>query len=65
MASLSVTIKPRARKIRVEIDAEKFEKLAASFGLFNPEFLASLERSERDYKAGRVKKMSSLRALRK
>ena len=47
------------------IDAEKFERLAASFGLFNPDFLKSVNRAENDYHSGRTKKISSLRSLRR
>ena len=65
MASLIATIKPRAKKISVELDASRFERLAASFGLFNPDFLKSLDRAEKDYQAGRVKKVSSLGELRR
>jgi len=68
MASLTITIKPHVnhpKKILIEMDAEKFEKLAADLGLFNPEFLKSLDRAEKDYKAGRIKKIKSLKELRK
>ena len=68
MASLTITIKPktnRSRKILVEMDAEKFERLAANLGLFSPEFIKSLDRAEKDYKAGRTKKIKSLKELRK
>lgn len=68
MASLTVTIKPRStrpQKFLVELDAEKLEKLAANFGLFNPEFLKSLERAEKDYQTGRVRKIKSFKELRK
>ena len=61
MASLNITIKPCAtrsqKKFLIELDAEKFEKLAADFGFFNSEFLESLDRAEKDYRAGRVKKI--------
>jgi hypothetical protein len=68
MSSLAITIKPaskRPRKILIEMDANKFEKLAGNFGFFNPDFIKSLDRAERDYKAGKVKKIKSLRELRK
>ena len=68
MASLTITIKPRVnhpRRILIEMDAEKFEKLAASLGLFSPEFLKSLDRAEKDCRAGRIKKIKSLKELRK
>jgi len=68
MASLTITIKPEVnhpKKILVEMDIERLEKLIATLGLFNPEFLESLERAEKDYKAGRIKKIKSLKELRK
>lgn len=69
MASLPVTVRPasraRRRTLRIEVDAEKFERLAADFGFFGPEFLASLDRAEADVRTGRVRKISSLRALRR
>ena len=67
MATLDVTIQPgakRRRKIRVEIDTEKFERLAASLGLFDPAFLKSLERAEQDYRKKKLKRISSLKVLR-
>lgn len=67
MKSLTIDIKPniKSKKIVIEMDADKFEKLAGDFGFFNPEFLKSLDRAEKDYKTGRIKKISSLRELRK
>ncbi len=67
MVSLNITIKDgknRKHKAMVELDADKFEKLAAIFGLFNPDFLKSLTRAEKDIKAGRVTKLRSLKDLR-
>ena len=58
MASLTITVKPktnRSRRIVVEMDADKFERLAASFGFFNPGFLKSLSKAEVDYRNGKVK----------
>lgn len=67
MASLALTVSPfiklRQRKLLVEMDAAKFERLAADFGFFNPDFIKSLEFSEADEKAGRVKKIKSLASL--
>lgn len=66
MASLAITIKGvNHRKILVEMDAEKFERLAASLGLFNSEFLKSLNRAEKDYKTGKTIKIKSLKELQK
>lgn len=67
MASLNITIKQanrRSHKTVVEFDADQFEKLAGMFGFFNPDFLESLDRAEKDVKAGRVKRLKSLIDLR-
>ena len=40
------------------------ERLAAEFGFFGKEFLKSLERAEKDVKAGRIRKVQSLKQLR-
>lgn len=52
-------------KFVVEIDRFRFERLADALGLFTPEVLASLKQSEADIRAGRVKKLRSLKDLRK
>ncbi len=67
MSTLDITIKQPARspkKVLVEIGADRFERLAADLGFFNPDFLESLDRAERDYKAGRVTRLKSLKQLR-
>ena len=53
------------RKILVELDANKLERLASHLGFYGPDFLKSIDKAERDYKAGRVRKITSLRELRK
>lgn len=67
MATLTLTVKPRLKKpatMLVEIDADQFERLAASLGLFNPDFLKSIARAEHDYRAGRTRKIRSFKELR-
>lgn len=67
MVSLSIIIKQdkkRPRKTVVEFDADKFERLAALFGFFNPEFLKDLDEAEKDIKAGRIRKIKSFKDLR-
>lgn len=67
MVSLNIIIKQdkkRPHKTVVEFDTNQFERVAAVFGLFNPEFLKDLKESEEDYKAGRVKRLRSLKDLR-
>ncbi|MEK7509864.1 MAG: hypothetical protein AAB605_04080 [Patescibacteria group bacterium] len=62
---LTATVARRTRgKIAVEVDADRFERLAAVFGMFNPDFLASLSRAEADYRAGRTRNIKFLRGLR-
>ncbi|MFQ6049879.1 MAG: hypothetical protein ACE5J0_02460 [Candidatus Paceibacterales bacterium] len=63
-SNLKITIKPKTKKFLVEIDAERLERLAAGLGLFSPDFLKSLDRAEKDYKAGRTRKIKSLKDLR-
>jgi hypothetical protein len=64
VATITVERKPNSQRVTVEIDAEKLERLAATLGLFNEEFLKSLSRSERDVALGRTKRLRSLRDLR-
>jgi len=67
MASLTVTIKPktnRGKKFLVEMDADKFERLASNLGFFSSEFVESLDKAEKDFKTGKVKKIKSFRELR-
>lgn len=64
--SLTITIKPKSQKrVLVEMDADKFERFAANLGFFSSDFLRSIEIAEADYRAGRIKKISSLRQLKK
>jgi len=63
MASLTLTIGSQVKnpkKILVEMDFEKFERLAANLGFFNQDFLKSVDLAEKDYKNGRIKKIRSL-----
>lgn len=55
----------RQKKILIEIDAAQFERLAANLGLFNREFLQSLDRAEREVTQGRAKKLRNLKDLRR
>jgi len=47
----------------VEINADRFEALAARFGFFSDEFQKSVKRAESDYKNKKCKKVKSLREL--
>lgn len=67
MASLSIAVKKKnpisSRRISIEVDATKLERLADLLGLYRPEFLQSLDRAESDVKAGRTKIIRSPRDL--
>ncbi len=67
MVSLNITIKQgkKSHKKMMEFDVGQFERLAAALGMFNPDFLKSLAKSEKDYKAGRFTEFKSLKNLRK
>jgi len=53
------------KKIFVELDANKLERLASNLGFFAPDFLKSVDKAERDYRAGRTREVRSLSELRK
>lgn len=68
MSSLSITIKPNMagrKRVLVELDADKLERMAANFGFFGKDFLESIGRAEQDYRMGNFRKIKSLKALRK
>ncbi len=66
MISLPVKVRNRtSQTINMQIDRNAFERLADLFGYFRPEFLQSIDRAEVDIKKGRVKKLRSLKDLRK
>ena len=61
MKTLPVTITKTT--FIVEFNADRFERIAAALGMFNDDFLASIDRAEKDIKAGRVHKLESLADL--
>ena len=67
MKTLPVTITKKARENKttfiVEFNADRFERIAAALGMFSDDFLASIDRAEKDIKAGRVHKLESLADL--
>ena len=65
MATLTIAQKPSSRRINVEINLDQWEKLADAFGFYRPEFLATLKQSLKESKAGRVRKIRSLKELEK
>lgn len=65
MAKLAVKIaeKRKEKTYAVEVSATKFERLAAAFGFFGKEFIESIERSEKNIRQGKVKKIRSFSDL--
>ena len=63
----TITIKQKSgasKKVLVEIDVNRFERLVADLGFFSKDFLKSLSRAEKDYKEGNIKTTKSLKSLR-
>lgn len=58
--NISVREKSATKNFSVEIDAKAFERMVALFGFFNPDFLKSIRTAERDYRAGKVRRIRSL-----
>ena len=56
-------ISKKPKTISVEFSSAQFEKIAAVFGMFNPDFLKSLARSEAQFRKGQVRKIKSLKDL--
>lgn len=65
MLTIKIQRHKKQKKIFIELDADKFERIAGDLGLFNKDFLESMDRSERDYKSGRIREVASLKELRK
>ena len=67
MNHIAITVKPTSagRKVIIELDADKLERVAASLGMYNPSFVESIERAEKDFNAGRTRKVNSLKELQK
>jgi hypothetical protein len=65
MATITVGRKPHSRRIIVEIDADRLERLAASLGLLSQSFLDSISRAEEEIALGRTKRLRNLRKLRR
>lgn len=64
MKTLPIKIEKKAKTYHIEMNVDRFERVAAALGMFNPEFLASLERSEKEIRAGKLKRLHSLKDLR-
>jgi len=65
MNTIAIKTSSVGKKIFVELDANRLERLASHLGFFSTDFLKSIDRAERDYRAGRVREVGSLSELRK
>ena len=63
--SMKISNKEKSKTVSISFDADRFERVAANFGMFSDDFIKSLDRSEMDIRAGRLTKINSLRELRK
>jgi len=64
MPTITILEKPGTRgKARIEIDLNRWERLADVFGFYRPEFLKTLKESLRESKTGRIRKVKTLREL--
>ena len=63
MATLTILQKPKSRKITVDINLDKWERLADVFGFYQPSFLKSISKSLKESRSGRVRKIESLNEL--
>ena len=63
--SMKISNREKSRTVSISFDADRFERVAANFGLFSEDFIKSIDRSEMDIRAGRLTKIDSLRELRK
>ena len=64
MDSLPIKITNKGSKIyRVDIDANRLERLAEALGFYHPSFLKELDNAEKDIQNGRTKKIQSFRDL--
>lgn len=61
--NISVREKSATKNFSVEIDAKAFERMAALFGFFNPDFIKSIKTAEREYRSGKVRRIRSLKEL--
>ncbi len=58
MADIKIEI--NKNKYKIVINRDRWEKLAADLGLYNEEFIKSVERGLKDYKKKRIYKLKDL-----
>jgi len=63
MATITILQKPSLKKTRVDIDLDKWERLADIFGFYKPSFLHTLEQSLKESKTGKITQIKSLKEI--
>ena len=64
MATITLRARPKSKRVIVEIDADRLERLAASLGLLSQSFQDSISRAEEEIAHRKTKRLRSLRELR-
>ncbi|MDP2668692.1 MAG: hypothetical protein Q8P07_02555 [bacterium] len=65
MTTITILEKLSARKTKVEINLDQWEKLADVFGFYKNDFLKTLAKSLNESQKGKVRKINSLKDLNK
>jgi len=63
--NVRISKESKTREYLIKIDADKFERLAASLGFFGDGFLKSVERAEKEIREKKTRKLGSLKELSK
>lgn len=63
MPTMTILKKPGTEKINIEIDVNRWEKIADALGFYKKSFLKTLAKSIKESKTGRVRKVKSLSEL--
>ena len=59
-AQFIVRTEPKKQNFSVKLDVSAFERMAANFGMFNPDFLKSVDQAEEEYQKGKFRRVHSL-----
>ncbi len=62
-AQFIVHIEPEKKNFSVKLDVAAFERMAANFGMFSPDFLKSIDQAEQEYQKGKVRRVRSLNEI--
>jgi len=63
MPTITILRQPESRTVRIEIDLDRWERLADALGFYQPSFLKTLRQSLKESKRGRIRRVESLGEL--